>query len=251
MARQKIIAGNWKMNGTHDETEKLIRGILENYQAIENLTTIVCPPFTSLSLAVWLLENSGIKVGAQDLSEKESGAFTGDISAEMLTDIGVKYVIIGHSERRQFHFENNETVNAKLKRALGSRLVPIVCVGESLEERENGQTERVVSAQFEAAVKGLNKSELENVIVAYEPIWAIGTGRTASPEMAQEVHLLIRNMLGEKEPNLKDRISILYGGSVNPENAAGLFAQPDIDGGLVGGASLEADSFLTILDAAK
>lgn len=251
MTREITVAGNWKMHGGHAETENLIRGILKDYDHQDSITAVICPPFISLSLAAWLLEDSKIKLGAQDLSENNNGAFTGDISAEMLKEAGVKYAIIGHSERRQFHYESDELISAKVRRALDSGLRPIICIGETLDQREAGETEQVISQQFDRVVSNLSGNEIQSIIIAYEPVWAIGTGETASPEMAQEVHGQIRKLLENREPDSKGVVPIIYGGSVKPDNAEGLFGQPDIDGALVGGASLEAGSFLSILAAAK
>lgn len=249
MVRPKIIAGNWKMNGTAAQTEKLLKALIKGIIPKRGVTVVVCPPFTSLPLAAKILKHKKIKLGAQDLSDQENGAYTGDISATLLKSLNVKYVIVGHSERRQFHQENDQLVNAKAWRALQAGLTPIICIGETLEQRQKGNTEVTVNQQLDGAIGGFGNSELEKVVIAYEPVWAIGTGKTASPAMAQDVHRLLRNQLVDKAPDLGIIVPIIYGGSVMPENAAGLLSQPDIDGALVGGASLDAKRFISILQA--
>ncbi len=250
MSRPKIIAGNWKMNCTPAETKELITSLVASERSDTEVVTIVCPPFTSLSAASELLSKSSIVLGAQNLSEHESGAYTAEISASMLVATGVKYVIIGHSERRQYYYETDSLINAKLKIAINTGLFPIFCVGETLEEREAGNSQEVVSGQLLNGVNGLSVENLKNLTVAYEPVWAIGTGKTATPEMAQDMHKFIRENMAKIEPAIANSTPILYGGSVKPDNAAGLLNQPDIDGALVGGASLSADSFMKIIEAA-
>lgn len=250
MSRPKIIAGNWKMNCTPAETKELITSLVASEKSEPEVVTIVCPPFTSLSVAAELLSNSSIALGAQNLSEHESGAYTAEISASMLVAAGVKYVIVGHSERRQHYQETDSLINAKLKTALNNGLFPIFCVGETLKEREAGDSQKVVSGQLLNGLDGLSVENLKNLIVAYEPVWAIGTGKTATPEIAQTMHKFIRENLAKIEPAIANSTPILYGGSVKPDNAAGLLNQPDIDGALVGGASLSADSFMKIIAAA-
>ena len=250
MSRPKVIAGNWKMNCTPAETKELITKLLANQRSDSEVVSIVFPPFTSLALASELLSESKIELGAQNLSEHESGAYTGEISADMLVASGVKYVIIGHSERRQYSNESDNLINEKLKTAFNKGLFPIFCVGETLNERKAGNTQEVVSGQFLSGVDGLSVEYLRKLIIAYEPVWAIGTGETATPEMAQDVHKIIRENLTEIETAIADSTPILYGGSVKPSNAAGLLSQPDIDGALVGGASLDVDSFMKIIEAA-
>ena len=250
MSRPKIIAGNWKMNSTPAETKELITSLVASEKSDPEVVTIVCPPFTSLSVAAELLSKSSIALGAQNLSEHESGAYTAEISANMLVASGVKYVIIGHSERRQYYHENDSLINAKLIAALNNSLFPIFCVGETLKEREAGNSQEVVSGQFLNGVDGLSVEKLKNLTVAYEPVWAIGTGETATPEIAQDMHKFIRENMAKIEPAIAKSTPILYGGSVKPNNAAGLLNQPDIDGALVGGASLNADSFMKIIEAA-
>lgn len=249
--RKKIVAGNWKMNKTPAETTALIASIRkaanEGNGAVE---VVVCPPFTNLAAAAEALKGSAIGLGAQNMHWEASGAYTGEVSAAMLKDLGVKYVIIGHSERRQYFAETDETVNKKTKAALAAGLIPIVCVGETLEEREAGRMEEVVVKQVTEGLAGITE-EMEKIVIAYEPVWAIGTGKTATSEQAQEVHALIRKTLpkvcGCSECAAKVRIQ--YGGSMKPQNAAELMGQPDIDGGLIGGAALEAESFAAIVSA--
>ena len=250
MSRLKIIAGNWKMNCTPAESKELITSLIASEKSESEIVTIVCPPFISLSMVAELLSKSSIELGAQNLSEHESGAYTAEISADMLIAAGVKYVIIGHSERRQYHYENDSLINAKLKIALNNGLLPIFCVGETLKEREAGHSQKVVSGQLLSGMADLSVEYMKNLTVAYEPVWAIGTGKTATPEMAQDMHKFIRENMAKIEPAIANSTPILYGGSVKPDNAAGLLNQPDIDGALVGGASLSADSFMKIIEAA-
>lgn len=247
--RKKIIAGNWKMNGTVPETERLIEELLAGNSKNEKAKVVVCPPFTSLYIAGKMLENSPIALGAQDMSEHQSGAFTGDVAANMLLTMGVQYVILGHSERRQYHAEDDRLVNAKAKTALSAGLTPIICVGETLQQREKGQTEQVVGQQVDGTLAGLSPDLIAKSVIAYEPVWAIGTGKTATPEMAQVVHKLIRGKVAEVAKEAAETLPILYGGSVKPNNAGGLMSQPDIDGALVGGASLKAADFVEIINA--
>jgi triosephosphate isomerase len=247
--RRVIIAGNWKMNGTIDETKNLIAALLAGNSKSERATVVVCPPFTSLQTASKLLSSKEIALGGQNMSVHEQGAFTGEVSARMLLTVGATFVILGHSERRQYHAETDQLVNAKAKLALASGLTPIVCIGETLEEREAGRTEEVVGSQLDGTLAGFSADELKQIVVAYEPVWAIGTGRTATPEMAEAVHCFVREKLTALDKPAAESIPILYGGSVKPDNAAGLLAQPNIDGALVGGASLKADDFIAIIKA--
>jgi triosephosphate isomerase len=248
MARKIFIAGNWKMNKTVAEAAELVAGLKANADKVGDVDVAVCPTFTTLASVVEGLKDTPIKVGAQNVSWAESGAFTGEISAAMLNEIGVDYVIIGHSERRQYFGETDETVNARTKAALAAGLLPIVCIGELLEEREAGRTEEVVKTQTEGGLAGLTAEEAAKITLAYEPVWAIGTGKTATPEMAQEVHAFLRGILTDMfGAETADSIRIQYGGSMKPANAAELLAQPDIDGGLIGGASLKADDFFGIV----
>ena len=247
--RQMIVAGNWKLNGTIDETESLINGLKAGDSKNDKVKVVVCPPYTLLLTASKLLEGSHISLGAQDMSEHEKGAYTGEISPRMLLTVGATFVILGHSERRQYHAETDKLVNAKVKLALGAGLTPIICVGELLSEREDGRTEAVIGAQVAGTLSELTADDLKKVVIAYEPVWAIGTGKTATPEMAQEVHAFIRKNLAVIDKAAAEIVPILYGGSVKPDNAGGLHSQPDIDGSLVGGASLKADDFIAIINA--
>lgn len=249
--RRKVVAGNWKMNKDLSGTIELISAIKNELSKYETSTeVIVCPPFTSLETASTLLKGSSIKLGAQNMHYEDSGAFTGEISAEMLKSVGCQYVILGHSERRTLFGESDEMINKKIKKAVSAGLKPIFCVGETLEERESGSTEKVVETQIREGLSGLNESELSELIIAYEPVWAIGTGKTATPQQAQDVHQFIRNLISElSSNNFAENLVIQYGGSVKPDNAAELFSQPDIDGGLIGGASLKADAFLAIVNS--
>ncbi len=247
--RTKIVAGNWKMNKTASEAAALIAGIRREVAEVSGVEVVVCPPFTDLKDAAAACAGSNVALGAQNVHWKASGAFTGEISAAMLKDLGVTHVIIGHSERRQYFGETDETVNQRTRAALAAGLVPIVCVGETLAERDAGQMEAVVVRQTLAGLAGLG-GDVAKVVIAYEPVWAIGTGRTATPEQAQEVHALIRRTLaGLAGAAVAETIRIQYGGSMKPENAKELMAQPDIDGGLIGGAALEAESFAAIVRA--
>jgi triosephosphate isomerase len=248
--RQMIIAGNWKMNGTIEETETLTRALLDGDSRSDRATVLVCPPFTSLWAASKMLVGSHIALGAQDMSEYEKGAYTGEVSAAMLLTVGVTHVILGHSERRQYHAETDQLVNAKARAALASRLTPIICIGETLEEREAGRTEDVVGAQVDGTLAGFSVDDLRKTVIAYEPVWAIGTGRTATPEMAEAVHCFVREKLSALDKAAAETVPILYGGSMKPSNAAGLLSQPNIDGGLIGGASLKAEDFIAIIKAA-
>jgi triosephosphate isomerase (TIM) len=250
--RRKIIAGNWKMNNDLKETQNLISKLSSGLSnSVINCDVIVCPPFTSLSEAHLLLKDTKIKLGAQNMYFESSGAFTGEISAEMLKSVGCEFVILGHSERRNIFGETDELINNKIKKAIFSGLKPIFCVGELLEERESGIMEKVIERQIKAGLECVSAEEMKNLIIAYEPVWAIGTGKTASPGQAQEVHALIRNLIKEKYGvSVSENIIIQYGGSVKPDNARELLSQNDIDGALVGGACLKADSFIGIIQGA-
>ena len=245
--KRKLIAGNWKMNGSLAANAGLLQGIRAGLQS-PACDIAVCVPAAYLAQCQGLLAGSPVALGAQDVSQHEAGAYTGEISVGMLKDFGVRYAIVGHSERRQYHGETDAVVAAKAQRALAGGVTPIVCVGETLAEREAGKTEEVVKRQL-AAVIHLNGHCISEIVVAYEPVWAIGTGRTATPEQAQQVHAVLRAQLKAATPQA-DRIQLLYGGSMNAANAAQLLAQGDIDGGLIGGASLKAPDFLTIISAA-
>jgi triosephosphate isomerase len=246
--RRKLVVGNWKMNGSLQANQALLEGLKVSLQGFA-CDVAVCPPAPYLQQCQSILSGSGIAWGAQDLSMHESGAFTGEISASMLRDFECSYVIVGHSERRACHGESNELVARKALRALAGGLSPIVCVGETLAEREAGMTAEVVLRQMEAILALVSAAQMENIVVAYEPVWAIGTGKTATPEMAQEIHALLRKKLSGTNSSAGAGMRILYGGSVKPDNAKELFAMPDIDGGLIGGASLKVNEFLAIIRA--
>jgi triosephosphate isomerase len=246
---KKLIAGNWKMNGLLAANEALVKAMLEGLQAGEPAAGMaLCAPAPYLAQLQALLKDSAIAWGAQDVSAHEQGAYTGEVSAAMLRDFACRYAIVGHSERRQYHGETDVTVATKAQRALALGITPIVCVGETLAEREGGQTESVVKRQLAAVIHAVAHCTSE-IVVAYEPVWAIGTGKTATPEMAQQVHAVLRAQLSAATQH-PERVHILYGGSMNAANAASLLAQPDIDGGLIGGASLKAADFLQIVAAA-
>ena len=248
--RKAIIAGNWKMNKTATEAGLLLDDLipLVKYAGCE---VVVCVPFTDLKTAVDKCAGTNVHVGAQNVHFEKSGAYTGEISADMLVDLGVEYVVIGHSERRQYFAETDETVNKRTRAALAAGLKPIVCVGESLTQREQGVTEELVRMQVKIALKDITAEEVKNVIIAYEPIWAIGTGRTATADQAQEVCAAIRKVVGELYgADIAEGMTIQYGGSMNPANAAELLSKPDVDGGLIGGASLHAGKFCEIVEAA-
>ena len=244
----KLIVGNWKMNGGLAANQALLDGLRAGLGAVRSRAA-VCVPHPYLAQVQLLLAGSPIALGAQDVSAHVSGAFTGEVSAGMLRDFGVRYCIVGHSERRQYHGETDESVALKAKQALAQGITPIVCVGETLAQREAGQTEAVVKRQL-AAVIHENGHCISEIVVAYEPIWAVGTGQTATPEQAQQVHAVLRAQIRAATAHA-ERVSILYGGSMNAANAADLLAQPDVDGGLIGGAALKAADFLTILRAAS
>lgn len=247
---KKLIAGNWKMNGSLAANQALVQAMLDGLQgATPNAEMALCAPSPYLPQMQNLLKGSPIAWGSQDVSAQEQGAFTGEISAAMLKDFDCRYAIVGHSERRQYHAETDAVVAAKAQRALAAGITPIVCVGETLAEREAGETEAVVKRQLAAVIHAVTHCTSE-IVVAYEPVWAIGTGKTATPEMAQTVHAVLRAQLAAATEH-PERIRILYGGSMNAANAASLMAQPDIDGGLIGGASLKATDFLQIVAAAQ
>jgi len=249
--RKPFIAGNWKMNGTIKEAIELINGLKRNLSDVEHADITICPPFTALSDARETLMDSNIKLGAQNLYLEKEGAYTGEISADMIKEVGCEFVIIGHSERRKYFKETNEEVNKKVKIALSIGLKPIVCVGETLEEREQNKTFDIVGDHLKGAVAGLSSDDVLKLTIAYEPVWAIGTGKTATPEQAQEVHAYIRELLRKLyNDEIACAIRIQYGGSVKPENVEALMQKPDIDGALVGGASLKVDSFTGIINEA-
>jgi len=249
--RKPFVAGNWKMNLLVDTGRDLAVRLKESLEGINHVETAVCPPFVIVPAVCEVLRGSPIKVGAQNMYYEESGAFTGEVSGSMLMNAGCTYVILGHSERRHIFGEDDDLINKKVKAALAVGLKPIFCVGEKLEEREAGKTKNVVETQVKAGLAGVTAEEMEKVTVAYEPVWAIGTGKTATPEQAQEVHEFIRGLLAaEYGDETASAVRLQYGGSVKPGNAKALMTQPDIDGALVGGASLEAESFTEIVRAA-
>ncbi|MBD5143157.1 MAG: triose-phosphate isomerase [Oscillospiraceae bacterium] len=250
--RKAIIAGNWKMNKTRPEAKALLEAIKPLVANAEgNVEVIACVPFTNLETAMTVTENSNIKIGAENVHFEKSGAYTGEISADMLTELGVAYVVIGHSERRQYFGETDETVNKRTIAALSAGLKPIVCVGELKWERECNITEEVIARQIKLDLWGISKEDVKNIVIAYEPVWAIGTGLTATPEQAEEVCAFIRAELAKLyDAETAEAITIQYGGSMNAGNAAELLAKPNIDGGLIGGASLKAEDFNIIVQAA-
>tara|TARA_R110002111_G_scaffold217471_1_gene279860 strand:+ start:174 stop:941 length:768 start_codon:yes stop_codon:yes gene_type:complete len=252
MIRKKLIAGNWKMNRTSADAADLVKDIVSEVGRSNGVDVVVCPPFTSLETVGRALEGSNVRLGAQNMHPEGSGAYTGEVSAEMLRSLFTSYVILGHSERRTYFGDTDTFVNQKVLAALKAELKPILCVGETLAERESGSTLRVVQTQLEAGLEGVNKDQATSVVIAYEPVWAIGTGKVASTEQAQEVHAFIRDLLGKIfSANVAGKIRILYGGSMKPGNAPELLSQPDIDGGLIGGAALEARSFVQLVEAAQ
>jgi len=249
--RLPVVAGNWKMHGSRAETARLIEELLAQCPPAPVAVCVVCPPFVYLHEAARLLRDSQFSLGAQDVCAEAQGAFTGEVSAAMLKDVGCEYVIVGHSERRLLYRESDQLIARKFAAAQGRGLVPILCVGEQLAEREAGRTREVVARQLDAVLELSGAGALEQGVIAYEPVWAIGTGRNATPEQAQEVHAFIRARIGSRDARIAAATRILYGGSVKAGNAAELFAMPDVDGGLIGGASLKADEFLAILAAAR
>jgi triosephosphate isomerase len=249
--RKYLVAGNWKMNGGTAVNGELCDRIVAGLSPSESVSVLICPPFPYLESVGAKLSGTAVCLGAQNVSHYPSGAYTGEVSAGMLRDLGCGYVIVGHSERRSILGETSELVAAKFAAALREELQPILCVGETLEQRESGRTEQVIGAQVKAVLDELGVDAFASAVIAYEPVWAIGTGRTASPDQAQEVHRYIRNILAELNVDIADAVQILYGGSVKSDNASALFSMPDIDGGLIGGASLDAAQFLAIADAAS
>lgn len=249
--RTNVIAGNWKMNKTNQEAVEMLTELKELVKGVEGVKIVIGAPFTALSDAVKAVAGTNIEIAAENVYPKSSGAYTGEISPEMLKAIGVKYVIIGHSERREYFKECNQFINEKVKAVLNAGMTPILCIGEKLEERESGKTAEVNETQVREGLKDITAEDAKKVIIAYEPVWAIGTGKTATPEMAQETHKEIRDVLVSMFGDVANEMVIQYGGSMKPENAKELLAQPDIDGGLIGGASLEASSFAKIVLAGK
>jgi len=258
--RKKIIAGNWKMYKTTQEAVQLASSLKESVANTQNTIVVLCPPFTSLSSVYEVIKNSPIKLGAQNVYYEKEGAYTGEISPAMIESVGCKFVIIGHSERRKYFHESDSIINKKIKLALNFSLTPIVCVGETLEEREKGIAQDTVINQIEKGLVGISQEDILKLVIAYEPVWAIGTGKTATPDVADGMHLVIRNQLSKLYPptknfgegvyssELSDSMSILYGGSVKPDNIDILMSQENIDGALVGGASLDSESFTRIVN---
>jgi triosephosphate isomerase len=247
--RRRIVAGNWKLHGDRAFAASLLDAVAAGGPA-DGVEAVILPPLPYLGELVERYGSRGLRFGAQDVSANEAGAFTGEVSAAMLVDVGAAYGLVGHSERRQYHHESNELVARKFRAAKAAGLVPVFCVGETLEDREAGRTWWRLEQQLEPLLADGRVVDLEGAVLAYEPVWAIGTGRTASPEQAQEVHAFLRGEIAQRDARIAGSLPILYGGSVKPDNAAELFARPDVDGGLVGGASLKADDFLAIVRAA-
>jgi len=249
--RQPLVAGNWKLNGNTQSITGLLEGIIGGMKDVKRAEVAVCGPYIYIPQVAEMLKNTSVQYGSQNVSEFDSGAYTGEISGAMLAEFGCKYAIVGHSERRSIYGESDQQVAEKFKAAQKNNIIPILCVGELLEERENGDTEKVVARQLDAVVDAAGIDAVKRAVIAYEPVWAIGTGKTATPEQAQEVHAFIRNRLSRSNANIANGVQILYGGSVKPDNAQTLFSQTDIDGGLIGGASLDAAGFLSICCAAN
>ena len=248
--RRTLIAGNWKLNGSLAANANLLAEIKLGL-GTQNCDVLVCVPAVYLAQCAEILAGSSVLFGAQDVSVHDSGAYTGEISAAMLADLACRYVIVGHSERRAYHHESNELVAKKTVQALKSGICPIVCVGETLEQRELGQTSEVLTAQLQAVIDLLDGGALGRIVIAYEPVWAIGTGKTATPQMAQDVHAMLRRQLADRDVEAAAKVRILYGGSMKPENAKELLSMGDIDGGLIGGAALKSKDFLSIAAAAQ
>ena len=246
MMRQLLVAGNWKLNGSFKSIEILLEGIKGGLHEIKDTELAVCPPFVYLDFVRSQLQETTIALGAQDSCDEDEGAFTGEVSAPMLKELGCSYVIVGHSERRNLYRESDEFTARKFASVKRAGLIPILCVGELLEEREQGITEQVVARQLDAVLDEFGPEALQDAVIAYEPVWAIGTGKTATPDQAQEVHAFIRQRLARHDLALAEKTRILYGGSVKGSNASELFSMPDIDGGLIGGASLNSEEFLSI-----
>ena len=250
--RKKIIAGNWKMNKTGAEAASFVRDLKIKTLNINKTEIIVCPPFTALAPVHEMLKESRIKMGAQNVHWEPDGAYTGEVSAEMIENAGCKYVIIGHSERRQYFGETNQSVNKKIRRTLTTSLLPIFCIGETLQQRQDGQTNEIVKKQLIEGLADLSSDQMKRIVLAYEPVWAIGTGLTATPEQAEEVHQFIRELIGERfNTQFAEVASILYGGSAKPDNIKELLSKQNIDGGLIGGASLKVDSFVAMIKIAE
>ena len=249
--RRPFVAGNWKMNGSREDTRALVAGVCEGARALSGVDVGVCPPFVYLADAGAAIADAPVLLGGQSCARTgDDGAFTGEVSVRMLADVGCRFVLVGHSERRTLYGEDDAEVAEKAVLALAAGLSPVVCVGETLEEREAGRTEATVKRQLDAVIERLDRDALARIAVAYEPVWAIGTGRTATPAQTNEVHAVLRERMATREPEVAAGVRILYGGSVKPDNAAALFAEPEVDGGLIGGASLDVGQFLDICRAA-
>jgi triosephosphate isomerase len=248
MMRQSLVVGNWKMNGTRAGTALLAQGIVAGL-GTNSADIAVCVPYVFLAGVAEIIKDSRLALGAQNVADKPSGAYTGEISAAMLSEFGCRYALVGHSERRSYYGDTNESVAERFSQAQTQNITPILCIGETLEQREQNQTFDVVNEQLDAVINLAGIQAFNAAVIAYEPVWAIGTGKTASDEQAQEVHQYIRQYIAAKDQAIADKIQILYGGSAKPDNAKGLFAMPDIDGGLIGGASLDAESFLKIYNS--
>jgi triosephosphate isomerase len=247
--RQPLVAGNWKLNGSKQSTKHLIEGIIGGMDSVQKAEVVVCPPFIYLQQAAEQLAGTPVVLGAQNCSEKDSGAYTGETAASMIKEFGAKYIIIGHSERRAIYGETNSQIAIKFDSVLSAGLKPILCVGELLDQREAGETENIVGQQLDAVINQAGVKAFQNAVIAYEPVWAIGTGKTATPDQAQDVHNFIRTRFSALDSAIAEQLQILYGGSVKPDNAKELFAMQDIDGGLIGGAALDSEGFLGICQA--
>ena len=248
--RGYLVAGNWKMNGINAANAELVDGIVAGMPQSDSVELLICPPFPFLAAMAAKLSGTGVALGAQNVSQHQAGAYTGETAPSMLSDVGCTYVLVGHSERRAIMGESSEMVAAKFQAAQDAGLIAVLCVGETQQQREAKQTEAVVDEQLNAVIDGSGIQAFSNAVIAYEPVWAIGTGLTATPEQAQDVHRHIREVLAARDQDVADAVRILYGGSVKGDNAAGLFSKPDIDGGLIGGASLKSADFLAIAEAA-
>lgn len=249
--RQSLVIGNWKMNGTRASAELLAQGIMAGIGENDTAGIAVCVPYVFLPGVAETVKGSRLALGAQNVADKASGAFTGEVSAAMLGEFGCQYALVGHSERRTYYGDTDASVAARFCQAQAQNIIPVLCIGETLEQREQEQTFAVVDTQLDAVIELAGIAAFANAVLAYEPVWAIGTGKTASDEQAQEVHQHIRQYIAAKDQAIADKLQILYGGSAKPDNAQGLFAMPDIDGGLIGGASLDAESFLKIYHSVK
>ena len=249
--RKYLVAGNWKMHGSMQMTEELLSGVLAGVADMSNVDVLVCPSFPYLLKAAEVISGGSVYLGAQNVSEQSQGAFTGEVSTSMVKDIGCQYVLVGHSERRELYGETDQLVAQKFAAALEQGLIPVLCVGETLDQRKSDSTEQVIAEQLDAVLNNSGVQAFAKAVIAYEPVWAIGTGETATPDQAQQVHAFIREKLSGLDAGIASKVQILYGGSVKPDNAGSLFSQPDIDGGLIGGASLKADDFVGICQAAS